>query len=84
MKRKFKYETIQFNDGDSFPFVDFADATFVNKGTATININGFPLATGEAISDTAFGDEVNASNYRITQVGAGTWILFVRVKIYLN
>lgn len=84
MVRKFKYETIQFNDGDTFPFNDFADATFVNKGTATISINGFPLATGESITDTAFGNEQNASNYRITQVGAGTWILYVRVKIYLN
>lgn len=84
MRRRFKYETIQINDGDPIPFAEFADITFVNQGTATININGFPLVAGASITDTAFGDETNASEYRLTQVGAGTWIVFARVKIYLS
>jgi hypothetical protein len=83
-KKKFKYETYQLNDGSGIPIEDYADATFVNFGTATININGFPLAPNQSFTDPAFGDEKNASDYRLTQVNAGTFIIFMRVKIYLS
>ena len=84
MKRKFKYETYQINDGSGIPINDFADATFINKGTATITLNGLPLAPGDSVTDPAFGDEQNASDYRLTQATAGTFIIFMRVKIYLS
>ena len=85
MKKRFKYETLQINDGNSLiPFTNYADATFVNQGTATIIINGFPLVANASITDPAFGDELNTSDYRISQQGTGTFILFVRVKIYIS
>ena len=83
MRRKFKYTTYQITDNTGFPVIDFADATFVNKGTATITINGFPLATGQSITDPAFGDEQNCSEYTFSVQTAGTFIIFLRVKIYI-
>lgn len=84
MRRIFKYETYLIDDSTGMPIVDFADITFVNIGTATISINGFPLATTQSLTDPAFGDERNGSNYRFSVVGAGTFILYARVKIYMN
>lgn len=84
MRKKFRYQTYQINNNDGIPLVDYATATFVNKGTATININGFPLAPLESITDDAWGDERNASEYSFIPTNAGTFIIFMRIKIYIG
>lgn len=84
MKKKFKYQTYQINNNDGVPLLDYATATFINKGTATININGLPLAPTESITDDAFGDEQNESQYSFIPTNAGTFIIFMRIKIYIK
>ena len=57
---------------------------FINKGTAIAEIDGFPLANNEFITDSGNAGEINVSRYRITWQGAGSRLVFVRRKFYLN
>lgn len=56
---------------------------FINKGTATAEIDGFPLAPGEFITHGGNEGEINISRYRITWVTAGTQRVFVQRKFYV-
>jgi hypothetical protein len=63
---------------------DSNEIIFINKGTATAEIDGFPLAFNEFLTDAGNADEINKSRYRITFTSAGTFNLFVRRKYYIN
>jgi len=60
------------------------DIIFINKGTATAEIDGFPLATNEFRTDGGNFGEVNKTRYRITFPGAGTKNCFVIRKFYIQ
>ena len=63
---------------------DSNEIIFINKGTATAEIDGFPLANNEFLTDSGNADEINKSRYRITWGGPGTQIVFVRRKFYIQ
>lgn len=56
---------------------------FINKGTATAEIDGFPLLPNEFITDGGNADEINQTRYRINWPGVGTRLVYVRRKFYL-
>ena len=56
---------------------DTSAITFVNKGTNTAVINGFPLAPGQVLS---FGNDkcsLDCTQYQLTFIGAGTSSVYV-------
>jgi len=81
MKKKFIWETITISESQVMTS-DCADIYFWNIGTDTVRINGAPLATGDSMSDNAFGDEINVTQYQITFATVVNPILVVKRKKY--
>jgi hypothetical protein len=57
---------------------------FVNRGTAVAEIDGFVLNPGDFLSHSGNEGEINISRYRITFVTAGTQLVFVQRKFYVE
>lgn len=58
--------------------------TFVNDGTATMLINGYPLAAGVGVSFAGNDWEMDVTHYNITFLGAGTTVCSVFRKVYTD
>lgn len=85
MKReKYRVETEPVNIDGVIDAKESNELIFINKGTATAEIDGFPLAPNEFLTDGGNQNEINVSRYRITFVTPGTQIVFVRRKFYMN
>lgn len=81
---KYRVETEPVSIPGVIDAKDANEIIFINKGTATAEIDGFPLATNEFLTDSGNTDEINRSRYRITWPGAGTTLVFVRRKFYIQ
>ena len=59
---------------------------FINKGTAQAEVDGFPLANNEFITDAGNEQEINQTKYRVVfnVPLAGTKFLWVRRKLYID
>ena len=84
MIRQYRVETEPVSIDGVIDAKESNELIFINKGTATAEIDGFPLASGEFLTDGGNQDEINVSRYRITFTGAGTKIVFVRRKFYMH
>jgi len=82
--RKYRVETEPVSTPGVIDAKESNELIFINQGTATAEIDGFPLAPGAFLTDGGNEGEINISRYRITWVGAGTQIVFVRRKFYVN
>ena len=80
----YRVETEPVNIQGIIDAKDSNEIIFINKGTAIAEVDGFPLAFNEFLTDAGNADEINKSRYRITFSPAGTNILFVRRKYYIN
>lgn len=58
--------------------------TFVNKGTATAQVESFPLSAGESLSIEGNPGDKDFSLYNIVFPGAGTQLVYVIRKIDLE
>lgn len=81
MKKKYIWETITISESQVITS-DCADIYFWNIGADTVNINGVPLQTNDAMSDTAWGDELNVTLYQITFQTTVAPVLVVKRKKY--
>ena len=59
------------------------EVIFINKGPATVEIDGFPLANNEFLTDGGNFGEFNTTRYRIT-FPAGASVCWVRRKYYVK
>lgn len=81
MKKKFIWETITVSESQTITS-NCADIYFFNVGSDTVLVNGVPLQTNDAMSDPAFGDEVNVTQYQCVFTTTVNPILFVKRKKY--
>jgi hypothetical protein len=80
---KYRVETEPLNTAERIDAKDSNEIIFINKGTQIAEIDGFPLAQNEFLTDSGNAGEINKSLYRLTFTGAGTPLLFVRRKYYI-
>ena len=57
--------------------------TFINTGTANVQINGINLTTGQQLVAGANEGEFDSTRYRLSFSGAGTEICTVIRKVYI-
>jgi len=55
---------------------------FINRGTASIIINGDTLPANTSVEHNGFPGEINTTNYSINRGSVGTFVLTVNKKIY--
>lgn len=82
--RKYRVETEPVSTPGVIDAKESNELIFINMGTATAEIDGFPLASGAFLTDGGNEGEINISRYRITWVGAGTQTVYVRRKYYVE
>ena len=74
---------MQIQSTMSVPF-KYNGILFINKGTATANINNFPLAAGQSIGWQHNANEVNKSDTSIDfptgNTGANVWAIIIYYK----
>lgn len=80
---KYRVETEPVSTPGVIDAKESNELIFINKGTATAEIDGFPLAPGEFLTDGGNENEINITRYRITWITAGTKIVYVRRKFYV-
>jgi len=83
--RRFIWETFTVSDSQLVTS-NCADIYFftIEKTAGVITINGLPLIYGVIFHDTAFGDEMNETQYNIVIAAGSGAVLFVKRKIYLG
>ena len=81
---KYRIETEPLTIAGRIDAKDSNEIIFINKGTQIAEIDGFPLAQNEFLTDGGNLGEINKSLYRLTFTGAGTPLLFVRRKFYIT
>ena len=81
MKKRFIWETITISESQVITS-DCADIYFWNIGSDVVRVNGVPLNTNDSMSDTAYGDELNLTQYQITFVTVVDPVLVVKRKKY--
>lgn len=81
--RKYTTETQQYDitqtDVDSF----CNDILFYNGCTATVFVNGFPVAAGATYSISGNEDEINTTKYKLSFGTGNTGIMYVTRKKYI-
>jgi len=84
MRKKFRYFTqlIGYKNSGQFVPTEAADITFSNIGNTVVTINQVPLNLGDSMTDTAFGDELNVTQYTITFDDDVDCRLIIKEKIY--
>ena len=84
MKTKYRVETEQISTPGVIDAKESNAIMFVNKGTATAEIDGFPITFNEFISHGGNEGEINVSRYRITWTTPGTALVIVQRKYFVN
>ena len=82
--RKYRVETEQVSTPGVIDAKESNAIMFINKGTATAEIDGAPITFNEFLSHGGNENEINVSRYRITWVTPGTQIVIVQRKFYVN
>lgn len=82
--KKYRVETEPVSTPGVIDAKESNDIIFVNKGTATAEIDGFPLLFNEYLSHNGNESEINVSRYRITWTTPGTQLVMVQRKFYIN
>lgn len=82
--KNYRVETEPVSTSGIIDAKDSNEIIFINKGTATAEIDGFPLSNNEFLTDSGNEGEINKSRYRITWTTPGTQIVYVRRKFYIN
>jgi len=84
-RRIFRMQQTSISQSGSYYPEDVADITFINQGTSRVQIDTIVLQQGDSLSQPAFGDENNNTQYNITFLDSGTGItynLLVMKKVY--
>lgn len=82
--KKYRVETEPVSTPGVIDAKESNDILFLNKGTATAEIDGAPLAFNEYYSHSGNEGEINISRYRITWTTPGTQLVIVQRKFYVN
>lgn len=83
-KQNYRVETEPISTPGVIDSKDSNEIIFINKGTQAAEVDGFPLATNEFITDGGNEGEINKTKYRVTFTGPGNPRLFVRRKFYIE
>jgi hypothetical protein len=81
--QKYYNDFVQYSKSQTI-VANCSDIGFVNIGTPTVTINGFPLLTNQGFSIPGREGEIDVSQYIIQFSGAGQNQLFVIRKCYTN
>lgn len=82
MRRTIIYETETYSQNGSVNS-DCADITFYNGGSDDVKINGLTLPPLASMTDPAFGDELNRTQYTVVFLTSVSPLLVVKRKRYL-
>ena len=85
-KKKFVYYTQLWSNNRPgfFKPTSAADVTFANIGNTVVTVGQVPLALGDSMVDSAFGDELNETNYTIIWADDVDCRLVIKEKVYLD
>lgn len=82
-KRNFITQTQSYDQNNTDVDSNCADILFFNDTTATVFVDGFPVAVGGSLSIESNEDETNVTKYKLSFGAGNTGLVYVTRKKYV-